>query len=183
MEIIRQHANGQVLVAKKEYDELTEEELSRLVIPSGTTKEDYKNYRVDHNKKGKLIKVIVEDYSEKFLKQLHGGVDFVDAMQVVYGNKKSKEHKKAKDRVSKQLSIKDEDIDLEKEKVANLEHIEKILESDMTAYRIAELTGISRTTISKYRNGSADIMNMTFANAIKLTNLYQYMYDGAFYEF
>ena len=51
--------NGRILIALKSYDELTDEELANLIIPDGQSKDDYINYQVRYNKKGKLLGVSV----------------------------------------------------------------------------------------------------------------------------
>lgn len=52
--IVKEKAqNGRILIALKSYDELTDEELANLIIPDGQSKDDYINYQVRYNKKGK----------------------------------------------------------------------------------------------------------------------------------
>lgn len=47
---------------------------------------------------------------------------------------------------------------------------ELILNESISAYSIQAETGITRSTLSNYRNGKADIENMSLANAIKVQN-------------
>ena len=72
------------------------------------------------------------------------------------------------------------------EGIIDLKLIKNLLDSDLSAYRIEDLSGISRMTITKYRNGTSDIMNMTLNNALKLCEVQrdinssggvQYSYD------
>lgn len=100
MEIRREHKNGVILEAIKTYEELTEEEKGRLVISSAEKISDYKNFRVDRNKKDEISRVKGYDLSKERSRQLNERVDFVDALQVVYGKKGSKQQRKAKERVS-----------------------------------------------------------------------------------
>lgn len=54
-------------------------------------------------------------------------------------------------------------------KKADMDVVESILNSDISAYEIEKRTGISRMTITNYRNKKADPEKMTVLNAIKLT--------------
>lgn len=50
--------------------------------------------------------------------------------------------------------------------IINIEEIKKLIEDqDITAYSISKETGITRQVIQNYRNGEADIMNMSLKNA------------------
>lgn len=51
------------------------------------------------------------------------------------------------------------------------ESIEKLLNSDVSGYRIYKETGISQSRISDLRNGRRKLDNLTFANAEKLYNM------------
>ncbi|MCY1566746.1 hypothetical protein [Staphylococcus pettenkoferi] len=51
------------------------------------------------------------------------------------------------------------------------ENIEKLLNSDVSGYRIYKETGISQSRISDLRNGRRKLDNLTFANAEKLYNM------------
>lgn len=94
--IIKDRAkNGQVLNAIKSYDELTDEELANLIIPDGQSKDDYINYQVRYNKKGKLLGVSVYEMKEN---KEDAGIDMVDSMQLLFGNKHSKTYQSAKKR-------------------------------------------------------------------------------------
>lgn len=49
--------------------------------------------------------------------------------------------------------------------------VEKLIDSDISAYQIEAETGVSRTTITNYRNGKAKIEKMHLGNAEKLYKL------------
>ena len=51
------------------------------------------------------------------------------------------------------------------------ESIEKLLNSDVSGYRIYKETGISQSRISDLRNDRRKLDNLTFANAEKLYNM------------
>ena len=53
------------------------------------------------------------------------------------------------------------------------EQIEKLLASDISAYRIAKDTGIAQSKISGLRSGSIKIENLTLAIAEKLVSYYE----------
>ena len=53
------------------------------------------------------------------------------------------------------------------------EQIEKLLASDISAYRIAKDTGIAQSKISGLRSGSIKIENLTLAVAEKLVTYYE----------
>lgn len=56
--------------------------------------------------------------------------------------------------------------------IINTSKIEELLFNDsISAYSIEKETGISRMTITNYRNGVSDFENMTVTNAIKLQEL------------
>lgn len=50
--------------------------------------------------------------------------------------------------------------------------IEKLLQSDITAYRIFKDTGVPYGNIDRLRNGSSSLDNLTLKNAEKLYNYY-----------
>lgn len=94
--IIKDQAkNGQIVNAIKSYDELNDEEQARLIIPAGQSKNDYINYQVRYNKKGKLLGVAVHEMKET---KEDTGIDMVDSMQLLFGNKHSKAYQSAKKR-------------------------------------------------------------------------------------
>ncbi|MFA1821145.1 helix-turn-helix domain-containing protein [Virgibacillus oceani] len=49
----------------------------------------------------------------------------------------------------------------------------KLLESDMTAYRISKETGVSESQLSRMKNGEIEVGRITLDNAIKLNNLWE----------
>lgn len=53
--------------------------------------------------------------------------------------------------------------------IANMDVVEAVLNSNLSAYAIEKSTGISRMTITNYRKGKAKPMKMTVENAILLT--------------
>lgn len=46
--------------------------------------------------------------------------------------------------------------------------IQKLLDSDITSYRIRQETGIAQQVIDRYRKGESKLENMTLRNAKKL---------------
>ena len=52
------------------------------------------------------------------------------------------------------------------------EQIEKLLNSDITGYRIFKDTGMSQSIISEFRSGKRNLDNLSLKNAEKLYNLY-----------
>jgi hypothetical protein len=66
--------------ATKTYNELTELELKKLIVPAGTTAADYKNFVVHYNKKGELIRVALGEFSETKRQQLKDEWNKPDAM-------------------------------------------------------------------------------------------------------
>ena len=91
-----QTKNGQIVNAIKSYDELTDDEQAHLIIPAGQSKDDYINYQVRYNKKGKLLGVAVHELKET---TEDTGIDMVDSMQLLFGSKHSKAYQAAKKRV------------------------------------------------------------------------------------
>ncbi|WP_277680324.1 hypothetical protein [Gracilibacillus dipsosauri] len=53
------------------------------------------------------------------------------------------------------------------------ENIEKLLNSELTNYRISKLTGIDQATLSRFKNGKTKIGDMKLDNALKLNNLWE----------
>lgn len=95
--IIKDQANnGQIVNAIKHYDELTDDEKARLIIPAGQSKDDYINYQVRYNKRGKLLGAAVHEMKET---TKDTGIDIVDSMQLLFGSKHSKAYQAAKKRV------------------------------------------------------------------------------------
>lgn len=52
------------------------------------------------------------------------------------------------------------------------ENIKKLLESDISNYRISKETGIAQTTLGDYSRGVSKIGNMKLDHAIKLNEFY-----------
>lgn len=53
------------------------------------------------------------------------------------------------------------------------ENIKKLLESDITAYRISKETGISESQLSRMKKGEIEIGRITLDNAIKLNKFWE----------
>lgn len=60
-------------------------------------------------------------------------------------------------------------------KTINLSNIQKLIDSDISAYQIESKTGVARTTISQLRNGKADLMNLKGLNLLKLSDYARYL--------
>lgn len=60
-------------------------------------------------------------------------------------------------------------------KTINLGNIQKLIDSDISAYQIESKTGVSRTTISQLRNDKADLMNLKGVNLLKLSDYAKYL--------
>lgn len=59
--------------------------------------------------------------------------------------------------------------------VINLENVQKLIDSDISAYNIEAKTGVSRTTISQIRNGKTDLMNMKGTNLLRLSDFAKFL--------
>lgn len=57
--------------------------------------------------------------------------------------------------------------------IVNIDNIQALIESDISAWQIEKETGISRMNITNYRNGKGEIVNMSLANAIKLSEYWE----------
>lgn len=55
----------------------------------------------------------------------------------------------------------------------NTENIKKLIASDVSAYQIEKETGVSRMTITNYRNNKSNLMNMSLENGRKLSNYWE----------
>lgn len=172
MKIINQHKNGVVLQSIKSYAELTDDERESLTIPATSNITDYKDFVVHRNKKDEIIRVVTNSFTDEKADDINESVDLVDALEVVYGEKGTTKNNKAKKRVNDKLStINNSDYEnLINAKQADFNIIKEVIDSELSAYRIEDITGVSRTTLSNIRNGKADILNLSFANAIKLTS-------------
>lgn len=54
-----------------------------------------------------------------------------------------------------------------------INNIHSLLQSELSAYKIEQQTGINRSTIARLRNGKIEINNLTLENALKLNNLWE----------
>mgnify|MGYP001363689944 CR=1 FL=1 len=52
-------------------------------------------------------------------------------------------------------------------------NIEKLLNSDLSNYRISKRTGIDQATLSRFKNGKTKIGDMKLDNALKLNKLWE----------
>lgn len=57
--------------------------------------------------------------------------------------------------------------------IIDINKIKELIESDISSYEIEKITGVSRVTLSKYRSGSADIMNMSLQKALELNKFWE----------
>ena len=51
--------------------------------------------------------------------------------------------------------------------------VKKILDSDMTSYKMSKLTGVTITALDKYRSGKSLVENMTFKTAEKILSVFE----------
>lgn len=58
------------------------------------------------------------------------------------------------------------------ENIADKLKIEKLFESDLSSYKIAQVAEMNRMTVWKMRTGESDIEKVEFGNAIRLTEVY-----------
>lgn len=94
--------NGQMVMAVKNYDELTDDEKEALVIPAGESVEDYANFQVRYNKKGQLLGVQAHDYSDQKkteIEKKEQEPDVLDSLTVLIANKHTKAYQLAKKRL------------------------------------------------------------------------------------
>lgn len=70
MKIIKLHDNGQLLMAHKTYEELSQEEKENLHLASGEKIENYELFRVDYNKRGKLTLVVGQEFTKEYSKKI-----------------------------------------------------------------------------------------------------------------
>ncbi|MFD1416014.1 hypothetical protein [Oceanobacillus jeddahense] len=54
-----------------------------------------------------------------------------------------------------------------------IRNIEALLRSEITAYKIQQLTGINRSQITRLKKGDIEIKNISLENALKLSNLWE----------
>lgn len=105
--------NGQALNIIKNYEELTGKEKNGLAFASGNRKEDYATYQVRYNKHGDLLGVKPYEFSDEKKAELDKPhFDIVDSMQILYGNKGSREYEGAKKRITNITNVSDKDINV-----------------------------------------------------------------------
>lgn len=94
MKILQQAKNGVMVSGLKSYEELDEAELSVLRFQSGTSKDDYTDYQVRYNKKGELLGVSANEFTEdKKVKVDEGGKEaqaYFDGFNILYGSGKER---------------------------------------------------------------------------------------------
>ncbi|MFS0969912.1 hypothetical protein ACFC3P_12500 [Enterococcus thailandicus] len=119
MKIIAEAKNGQPTQIIKTYDEFTELEKQRLIIPAGEKLEDYDTYLVHYNKNGKLMKIATYSFSEASKKERANRIDLVDTLQVSFGKNGSESKDKAKERVTRKLAAIDTENNITAEQYAD----------------------------------------------------------------
>lgn len=112
--IIKDRANnGQALQIVKKYSELTDNELKTLIFKNGEKKEDYRDYFVQYNKKGQLLRVspykLTEEKFQKILNRDNKHIDLLDSLELLHGNVHSRNYQMAKKRAN-YSGISDEEI-------------------------------------------------------------------------
>lgn len=112
--VIRDRANnGQALQIVKKYNELTNDELKTLTFKNGEKKEDYKDYFVQYNKKGQLLRVspykLTDEKFQKILNRDDKHIDLLDSLELLHGNVHSHNYQMAKKRAN-YAGISDEEI-------------------------------------------------------------------------
>lgn len=104
MENVQYAKNGQLVMAVKNYEELTTQEKEALVIPHSTKLSDYANFQVRYNKKGELLGVKPHDFSESksaAIEKQTQEPNLIDSLQVLFNkNKHSKQYQSAKKRLN-----------------------------------------------------------------------------------
>lgn len=97
-------SNGQALQIVKEYNELTDDELKILVFKSGENKEDYSNYFVQYNKRGRLLRVspykLTDEKFQKILNRDNKYLGLLDWIELLNGNVHSRNYRVAKKRAN-----------------------------------------------------------------------------------
>lgn len=93
--------NGQATMIYKTADELTTEEREMLILSSNMEMEDYADFQVRYNRKGQLLGVKGNAFSEtesESIKQESAKPDVLDACQLLFGNRHSKAYRLAKNK-------------------------------------------------------------------------------------
>lgn len=104
MKIINTAKNGQPVMVLKSFDELNDDELAMLGSDA-SLKNDYKNVRLQYNKKGELLHVALGDLKDD-VETKEAEYSVLDAMTVLYGKKGAKEVTAAKKRCEKEYGTK-----------------------------------------------------------------------------
>ena len=112
--IVKDRANnGQALQIVKEYSELTDNELKALIFKNGEKKEDYKDYFVQYNKKGQLLRVSPYKLTEKKFQEIINrdpeNIGLLDWLELLNGNVHSHNYLVAKKRAN-YIGISDQEI-------------------------------------------------------------------------
>ena len=118
MENVQYAKNGQLVMAVKNYEELTTQEKEALVIPTTNKLSDYANFQVRYNKNGKLLGVQAHDFAESKSVEIEKKAqepDLIDGLQVLFNKNK---HSKAYQQAKKRLNVTNEQIN-EARKVIN----------------------------------------------------------------
>nr|DAQ01915.1 MAG TPA: hypothetical protein [Caudoviricetes sp.]DAS86751.1 MAG TPA: hypothetical protein [Caudoviricetes sp.] len=77
MEILRQHENGTILVAIKTYEELTQDEIDSLTLACTDTVEQYKDFKIDRNKHGRVTRAVGHFLSDEYRQYLDNSQDII----------------------------------------------------------------------------------------------------------
>ena len=105
--------NGQALQIVKEYNELTDDELKILVFKSGEKKEDYRNYFVQYNKRGELLRVspykLTEEKFQELINRDPKNIGLLDWLELLCCNVHSHNYRVAKKRAN-YIGISDQEI-------------------------------------------------------------------------
>lgn len=99
MKILQQSKNGTITLCEKTFEELSTEELKQLVFISGTSKKDYKTYKVHRNKKNEIIRVVAFKFSDLKTKEIEENSkkrNILDLCSIAFGKKQSKTYQKAR---------------------------------------------------------------------------------------
>ncbi|QYN56960.1 hypothetical protein GYM69_07440 [Lactobacillus panisapium] len=94
--------NGQATMIYKSADELTTEEREMLILPCNMEMEDYADFQVRYNRKGQLLGVKGNAFSEAENEQINqesAKPDALDTCQLLFGNRHSKAYRLAKSKV------------------------------------------------------------------------------------
>lgn len=101
MRITKIAKNGQATMIYKSVDELTAEEKAVLVVPCNHEINDYADFQVRYNRKGQLLGVKGNEFSEtesEAIKEESAKPDALDVSQLLFGNRHSKAYRTAKNK-------------------------------------------------------------------------------------